>query len=212
MNANDRRLPIALLVIALVLAPAMLGVSYGLWSDQLEVNGVVHTGEVDAGWYFALCNEFHTWPNEMNPGEFEGKDVGSWSIQIDPQNDQLLHFTINNGYPSYAVDCSAKYIVKGSIPVVVRGLTIIPVSGLTNCQLSNDPDENTKKLTCDQLTVIFQNGVGLQLHPGAKTPTNLMVHVEQQAAENATYEFDAVVCVAQWNESATLEECLAAAP
>ncbi|HEY5625998.1 MAG TPA: hypothetical protein VIT93_05880 [Dehalococcoidia bacterium] len=41
---------------------------------------------------------------------------------------------------------------------------------------------------------------------------SLILHVEQEADQNAWYSFQFRVCVAQWNESATGAECEAAAP
>lgn len=199
---------LGLLLVALV----TMSVAYGLWSDTLIINGTVHTGEVDARWITqgTGCFEFYPWPNGGNYGEVEGKDVGSWDINIDNEDDRILHFTINNGYPSYAVDCQVHFMVEGTIPVIVRGTTIIPVSpNLTNCSLTGTV---AKTLKCDQLTVKFVDNLNVQLHPGDEAASSLIVHVEQPAQELAKYEFEVGVCMGQWNEAATAAECFAAAP
>ena len=201
------------LAVVLLLALALLGVGYGLWSKTLTIEGQVHTGEVDAAWTSAGCFELNSWPNppdvEADYGELLGKDVGDWDIEIDPQDDQILRFTIVNGYPSYAVDCQVHFAVEGTIPVIVLGTSVSPGDDLTNCTLSGS---NEKTLACDQLTVIFTDNLGTQLHPGDKAASSLTVHVEQPAAENGLYTFDVGVCMAQWNEGATAQECFDAAP
>lgn len=206
-------LPLVSLTLILLLAMGSLGVGYGLWSKTLSIVGQINTGEVDARWSGASCVEFHTWPalptSQSDQGEWLGKDVGAWEISIDPDDDQILHFQITNGYPSYAVDCEVHFIVEGTIPVIVRGTAIGPGPGLTGCTLDGN---NKKALSCDQLTVIFTDNLGSQLHPGDEAASSLTVHVEQPADENANYEFEVRVCMAQWNETATSGECFAAAP
>jgi len=198
-----------LLVLGLVLALASLGVAYGLWSKALTVDGTVHTGDLNADWGLATCSELHGWPGTLLPGEYLGKDVGSVEAVIDPNDAQIIHFTVNNGYPSYVADCEVEYSNTGTIPVNVVGITIIPGAGLTNCSLTGT---QTKTLTCDQLTVKFVDGITLQLDPGGDPfASSLRIHVEQAAKERTTYEFDVAVCLAQWNEHPTAEECLAAA-
>jgi hypothetical protein len=205
--------PLAALILILLLALGSLGVGYGLWSKTLTIVGKVETGEVDARWKGASCTEFHTWPSlpssPADQGELLGKDVGAWNVEVDPDDDQILHFTILNGYPSYAVDCQVHFEVQGSIPVIVRGTAVWPGQGLTNCTLTGS---NSKTLACDELTVVFTDNLGSQLHPEDEAASSLTVHVEQPADENSLYTFDVGVCMAQWNEGATAAECFAAAP
>jgi len=197
-----------LLVLTLVLALASLGVAYGLWSKVLSVEGTVNTGDLNADWDLTSCGELYGWPGPFHQGEFLGKDVGSVDAEIDPADPQILHFTVNNGYPSYVADCEVEYTNTGTIPLNVVGTTIIPEAGLTNCTLTGT---QTKTLTCDQLTVVFADGVGLQLDPDDSLASSVRIHVEQAAKERTTYEFDVGVCLAQWNEKPTSEECFAAA-
>lgn len=210
MEIRESRFPVVTTVLLLVLSLVVLGVGYGLWSKNLRIHGTIETGNVDAKWIFAGCFEFYPWPGGGNYGEYEDKDVGSWKTIIDPIDDQILHFTIENGYPSYAVDCEVHFENDGSIPVKIRGTHIIPIStNLTNCTLTGN---KTKTLECDQITVIFFDGIGSQIDPHDMAASSLMVHVEQPAEPETTYEFDVMVCMAQWNEDATAEECFAAAP
>jgi hypothetical protein len=198
-----------LLVLGLVLALASLGVAYGLWSKVLTIEGTVHTGDLNADWNLVSCGELYGWPGPFSSGEYLGKDVGSVVATIDPNNAQIVHFTVNNGYPSYVADCEVEYSNTGNIPLNVVGITIVPGAGLTNCTLTGD---QTKTLTCDQLTVKFVDGIGLQLDPGGDPfASSLRIHVEQAAKERTSYGFDVGLCLAQWNEHPTAEECLAAA-
>lgn len=195
---------LALLAGALVLGLAALGVGYGLWSKTLTVDGVVHTGDLNADWVLTSCGELHGWPGPLSPGEYLGKDVGSVSATIDQQDPQILHFSVENGYPSYVADCEVEYTNTGTIPVNVVATTIVPGAGLTNCTLTGN---QTKTLTCDQLTVVFVDGIGAQVDPHDTMASSLRIHVEQPAKERSTYEFDVLVCLAQWNESPTAQEC-----
>ncbi|HMK08145.1 MAG TPA: hypothetical protein VK449_03845 [Anaerolineales bacterium] len=207
-------LPFAGLALVLLIALATLGVGYGLWAKTLTINGEVHTGRVDARWLFGGCFEFNSWPDfPTEPGDYgeaEGKDVGTWSVRPDSADDQNLLFRIDNGYPSYAVDCEVHFQNDGTIPVRIRGFSIGAVSpNLTGCRVT---DGNPIKLECDQLTVYYYDGLGMQLHPGEQKAGSLVVHVEQPADPLSTYEFEVGICMAQWNEGATLPECFSAAP
>jgi len=207
--------PLALLVLILLLGLATVGVGYGLWAKTLNIEGTVETGKVDARWAFTHCNEFYPWPAGGNWGEVEGKEVGSFSLDYlrdqagNVLDDQILVFTIENGYPSYAVDCEVEFDVEGSIPVIVRGTSIVPGPGLSHCTLTGN---QTKTLTCDQITVVFIDNLGSQFDPPDGGASSLKVHVEQPAAQDETYTFTVQVCFAQWNEEATAEECFAEAP
>jgi len=189
---------------------AVLAVAYGLWSKTLTVGGTVHTGDLDLNWTAKLCSEFHPWPLDGNaqPGEYLGKDVGRTEATIDPSDPEILHFTVHNGYPSYAVDCQVHYKNVGSIPVNIIGITIIPGSNLTNCTVSQN---QITTLQCPELTVEYWDGIGSQVDPGSGMASSLLVHVEQGAKERTDYTFDVLICAAQWNESPTPQECFDAA-
>lgn len=205
-----RAMPVGAYILALLLALAAIGVVYGLWSKVLTIEGTVQTGRLHARWDGAICSEFYDWPwpPESN-GEVGGKEVGSTTISVDPADSNTLHLVIENGYPSYSVDCEVEYINDGTIPFLIRGTTIIPGPGLTNCVLTGN---QTKTLACNELTVVLVDGIGAQVDPGDGVASSLRVHVEQKALQNAEYTFEVKICVAQWNEFATAAQCFAAAP
>lgn len=199
----------------MILSVTMVGQGYALWRTTLTDSGIVYTGDFDASWIAVSCAEFHTWPNLPTNfpddfGEFEGKNVGSTNASIDSTDPSLIHFNADNTYPSYAVDCEVHFQNTGSIPWIIQGTTIQAVSSnLENCSLTGN---HTKTLACDELTVIYGDGIGMQVDPGDGGASSLMVHVEQPADPDSTYEFEMQVCVSQWNESATASECFAAVP
>lgn len=211
MNARKRRLPLGAMAVMLVLALATIGVAFGLWSKVLTIEGTVHTGTLHAKWSGAICSDFHPWPFGfgIEPGEFEGKDVGVTTATLDPNNNNNLILTVENGYPSYSTDCQVEFINDGSIPWKIRGISIVPTSPpLTTCTVSGN---QTVTLECDQLTVVFVDGIGAQFEPGEMAASSIRLHVEQDADQDATYQFLVSICVAQWNESPTAVQCEAAA-
>lgn len=205
---------VGFVALCLVLALAGIGIGWALWSKALTIEGTVQTGRLHARWDFNICSEFHPWPTPTPPGqvtngEVDGKDVGSTTITVDPNDNNRLLVTINNGYPSYAVDCEVEYVNDGTIPFIIQATAIIPGPGLTNCTVTGT---RTKTLTCDQLTVVFRDGLGGQVDPEEGEGSSLRVHIEQKAAQGAEYTFEVRICVAQWNEPATAAQCFAAAP
>jgi hypothetical protein len=215
MNVTRRSAPIGLIAGAILIALATVGVAYGLWSKVIVVRGEVHTGDVNVDWTFTICSEFYGWPGFTGTGEYLGKDVGSFDVEIDPADNQILHITIHNGYPSYSIDCEVEWTNTGTIPVNAIGFAINPGPGLTNCVLTGGTQSKTLK--CDQLTIVFVDNVGLQVDPGDTVASSMRLHVEQLAAQGCSsapgapcppYTFTIVYCVAQWNEPTTYTECV----
>jgi hypothetical protein len=212
-----KRTPIGLVAALLVLGLVSLGVAQGLWSKNLVLNGVVETGDLNVDWTGAACSEFHPWNPpigslaDTEPGEVLGKDVGSVTWEVDPDDAQIMHITVRNSYPSYSFDCQVEWENNGTIPVNLSGFTVWAASNnLNNCTVAGT---TTKLLNCDELTVVFVDGIDDQIDPCRFDPLactsahSLRAHVEQPAEQNATYQFSVMLCVAQWNEQATYEQC-----
>lgn len=171
---------------------AALAVGWGLWSKTLEVEGTVETGDFNAQWTDVKTNDDGPDPcTEPNPNDcdYPPKDVGSCEAWVDEENDQLLHVEIENAYPSYECTITASVKNTGTIPfnILVDGY-------------GSDP----------QLDVVCDPPDG-QVDPGETAEGSCWVHVRQEAKERSPYTAQATLCVAQWNEDATIEECLAAA-
>jgi len=179
-----------------------LAVGYGLWSKTLTVNGTVHTGNFNADWDWVTvsdqgldpCTERNpNWDPALGKCPAPAKDVGSCNAWIgtDPQD---LFILIGNAYPSYECTITAAISNTGSIPfnVLVDGY-------------SADPE----------LDIICDDPSGKQVDPGQppdnELPVSCWVHVRQEAKERSYYTASATLCVAQWNESPSIDECLAAA-
>jgi len=178
----------------LVVGLTIVGVGYGLWSKTLTVAGTVHTGNVDGKWLFWGC--FDLEPQLPDP-----KDVGTTTAQVDPADPAVLLFTVTNGYPSYTGDCEVEYTSVGSVPVKVERIEFLPGPELTGCTVHQSPSNGSFTAVCDQLTVWWADGLCTQLDPGDFVGSSLRVHVEQNAQQGSTYNFQVKVQLVQWNES-----------
>jgi hypothetical protein len=194
------------MIVALLLVLASLGVAYGLWSQTLTIHGTVHTGEVDAVWSSCECIDRGLDPSLL-PSPPIPKDVGSTTCTIDAQNPHVLHLAVENGYPSYWNSCEVHIRNAGTIPVNISGYRVVPIN-FTRASAYGAGD--------GELWVRYWDGQGVQMDPcpdeSCEQASSLQFHVEQAARENFLYEFEILVCVAQWNEGASLDQCLAASP
>jgi len=178
-----------LLCFLILLTLGSTGAGYALWSKTLYIDATINTGDVDAEWTYTSCDD-----------EEQDKDVGTITAEIDLSDSQILHFTIDNGYPCYTADCEVEFTYRGSVPGIVQSISFVPGTGLTNCQVDQSPFTGTFVAECDQLTVIWADGKGSQLHDGDFLGSSLRVHVEQPAEENSQYDFDVELQLVQWNE------------
>jgi len=165
---------IVILCLALVLVLGTMGVGYAMWDKTLFIDGTVNTGEVNAIFTTASCDD-----TGIDPGH--DKDVGSCTVT--GAGTQTLTITITNGYPCY--ECTVNFTVDNTrtIPVKVQTLSA-----------PGAPSQITVSWT--GLTV------GQQIDPGQDVPGDIHIHVEQSALENQTdvYTFTAEIYLVQWNE------------
>jgi hypothetical protein len=204
-------LPIAGLIIVISLLLISTGVAYGLWSKTLDLNGTVNTGSINVHWDGCYCadNGIDPFPNPW-PYPYpkpDPKDVGETICEVDSQDPTLMHMTVNNGYPSYFTDCEYHFENLGSLPVKIIGYKTYP-NNFTLASANGAED--------GELWVKYYDGVGSVMDPcpdddNCEQSGSVMLHVEQPAQMNSTYTFDVKICLAQWNEPATFNQCLAAA-
>lgn len=171
-----------------------LAVGYGLWSKTLTVQGTVKTGNFEADWDWAMVSDQGLDPcTPLNPNgcNYPPKDVGSCSV--DGVGTQRLVITINNAYPSYECLITARVTNTGTIPFNIVGAA--PTSPV--------PDEIDVVCGGPDLPV--------QVDPGDEAEGWCWVHVRQEAKERSDYTASAILCVAQWNEAPTFDECVASA-
>jgi hypothetical protein len=206
MDSIRHKLPIGTVVMLLMLALVTMAVGYGLWSEMLNIHGTVKTGEVDAWWTTCDCIDYGLDPNP-SPNPPKDKDVGSTACWIDDNNPHLMHVVVSNGYPSYWNNCEVHLQNTGTVPIKIRGYKVIPKNFTMASGYGEDDGE---------IWVKYWDGVDTQMdlcpHPSCEQASSLQFHVEQPALENHDYEFDVLVCVAQWNEDASMDECLEFAP
>lgn len=248
MNKRKRALPLSVLVVGLLVVLAGIGIVAGLWSKNLVINGTVETGDVNIDWVdpqgnsdgppLSVDNDCTApggpWSNPNYPCDYPDKDVAWLDCFIDEEDQQILHFEIHNGYPSYEADCEVHFRNTGSIPVNFTGYGIVPGSDLTGCGPLTTESAGELLLECDQLTIWYLDGfVGGQLDPGLPGSGSLLVHVEQPAEQSectasgdslndswfldgqtlictstVSYDFSVKFCFSQWNEDASLVDCV----
>jgi predicted ribosomally synthesized peptide with SipW-like signal peptide len=120
---------LGLISLALVLALGALGVGYAHWSDTVVINQTVETGKVCIGFSKQITSE-------PDPGEAEGKDVGSISCDfIGPIKGYVLYTGVPkpvytgvkvwmlNAYPCYQTAVVVDVANCGNIPVKIEPLT-----------------------------------------------------------------------------------------
>jgi hypothetical protein len=178
------------------------------------------------------------WPDFNNTAHV-AKDVGECHLTIGDVNgkpptgfgDQVAYVTITNAYPSYECTITLYISNTGSIPFnIVSADLILPpgLDGEIETVTAGDPGVDQ----CDPSTL-----VDAQVDPGDEEPFTCTVHVAQNAEQSTctgafttddsggptvegedcgdpgtTYEFAIDVCVAQWNEDPTAEQCKAPDP
>jgi hypothetical protein len=125
---SKKALPVGTMFLVLVIALALLGVGYALWSETLTIQGTVQTGEVDV--------EFSTHPVEecidINgvltcPEPLEKADAANCTVEFlggetDPNGDNganLLQVTVTGMYPSYHCKVGFDVTSTGNVPVHV---------------------------------------------------------------------------------------------
>jgi len=130
-----------------MMALMVTGISYGMWSKTLYINGTVETGKVDAELHAIESNDdgfgavtetedpsecgTWTWKGWDTKWEWSGsrynKNVGECTISAEG-GVQELTVTLTNAYPYYCP--SVAYVIKntGSIPVKIESIKLIKVS------------------------------------------------------------------------------------
>lgn len=165
---------IGLLCLALVLALGTLGVGYALWSEDLYIDGYIETGDVDVDWSLV-----DWWADDP-------KDASSIDAYI---IDDTLYVDIYNAYPSIWYYVMFDIHCVGSVPVHLGDFVIsrgnLPSLATLNIYMIDWPDWPI---------------VPIQLHESNVAYGVIEIHLDNDAAENATYTFSAQITAGQWNE------------
>jgi hypothetical protein len=150
-----------------------VGISYAMWDKTLLINGEVNTGKVDL-----KCVSVADDDVGIDPGK--DKNVADTTAWIDATDPQIIHILITNGYPCYYVYVHCTVLNTGTIPVKLQDIihTSVP----------------------SELTVEASDSIGEQVDPGKHRDYTVYIHIEQSAAELATYSFTVELWFVQWNE------------
>lgn len=185
----NKRLPLGLLAILLIVLLAGVGVAYGLWSETLLIAGTVRTGEVNVEFTDIQVIEKVGTPNGLidEPQE-KASATNCYAVmaQVPTGNPETLAISVTGAYPSY--HCFVKFAVKstGSVPVhIYKPEAVVP--GPTNpswVSLQNCYDND------------------LQLHQGDKATCEILIHFtnDDNVDENKMYLFKYQIEARQWNE------------
>ncbi len=171
MNGK-RTLPFGLLTIAVVLALALMGVAYALWSETLSISGTVSTGAVDVAFQNATDDD-----DGIDPGY--DKNVADCTVELGANGDSMT-INITNGYPSYTCTVSYEFFNSGTIPVILNDISESIPPELTVMQTG--PEE------------------GYQLDANQHAEATIAIHVDQEAEENENYTLSKSFWWVQWNE------------
>ena len=124
---------------AVMIALMVAGISYGMWSKTLYINGTMSTGTVDAKFTLVASNdpsdsldpsECGTWTLTDNElvwnGERYDKDVATTTVQ--GADTDTLSVSVSNAYPCYYAGVGFTIDNVGSIPVKIKSIELIKVS------------------------------------------------------------------------------------
>lgn len=193
----------------LVFALASVGVGYGLWSQELLINGFVFTGEMDAELSLEEIDESASFDGLCPAGGFsigkdcdddgslnddmeaEGKDVGLCTARL--INPYTMEVVLRNTYPSF--NCFIRWDVhnSGSIPIHIYRPDYFYNGDYVGGAI-NTPELHVNGWPPDCFADLTQ------LEPSQRAFCNLHIHVNQPARENSEYRFQIRVFSRQWNE------------
>lgn len=206
MKAMRKRGGVTILSLVLLLALLSVGVSYGLWSKTLFIEGTVNTGRVHAKWSNASSSD-RTGALDMNLDPNGNvievpKDVGRLICEINTEDPQILDFTVINGYPSYYADCEGEWTNDGTIPVKIVALRAGPAGGpIVDIPHDTWVDMDLNGDGANDINLQVVNGLCTQVHPGETEAYSIKIHVKQAAPQNAELKFVVEVQLNQWNEA-----------
>lgn len=204
-----------------VLALALMGFGFAKWSDNVTIIASASTGELSWGWVSGSFMQQDTGPDvtcddgldEVRPAP-EGKNVGSTTGDFTDTNGDgvldLLTVTVDNAYPCYYNEISAKVENSGTIPVIIghailktwSGGSYILLDGYTYAMHKDGTVTQYDGSTPDTevIEINWMNNYDVQQHPGTKLEESFEFHVLQPAEQNHTYTFSVSLEAVQWNE------------
>lgn len=201
---------------ALMVALAMTGTAYALWSKALFIEGYVETGTVNAEFVYAFTDDDESVDDPakdslddgldpaasgIDPKDRYDKNVAYSEAYINDEDPQIAYVNIYNAYPSYYTTAWFDIVNTGSIPVKIQSVLIngIPVMPSEPTGFDLDDDGDT-----DVTIHVSEITIGLQIDPWywneEVAQMDLDIHVEQGAKQNSNYYFEVEILLVQWNE------------
>jgi hypothetical protein len=184
--------------------------------------------------FWTWPDEPEAFPDDF--GEFLGKDVGWFTVAINQTDRQILEIEVHNAYPSYAFDCELHWENTGSIPVnfidydvVFEGSScdrsgtdeIIFDCGVFTIVIVNDigqvdPGEERGRSYIFHVEQPAEqsdcsatgSGTPWQIGGPNPLPANNAAGLDCDPETLVDYSFQIKLCVAQWNEAATYQQCV----
>ncbi len=185
-----KSLPVLMLALGVIVALAVAGVAYGLWAEELTLEGTVNTGEVDVGLSLESVDEL-VWVNGdliSEPAEkAPAADCEATLVDSDDMSDgyETLTITVDGAYPGWR--CEVWFNVENldNVPVLIHEPA--QISGpawayIDDCYYDDTQLEQGEAEYC-LLVIEFFNEDGVE--------------------ENATYTFEFSILAHQWNEEPT---------
>jgi hypothetical protein len=164
--------------LVLVLCLAVVGIGYATWEKNLEIDGTVGTGILDAQW-----EEVMAWDTD---DDVPGKDVSDIMCEADPADPQILILTVTNAYPCIDYYNMVDIVNTGTIPLDVIEIVLNnPSSAYLTVELL---DENLEPLE-----------LPAQVEPDEALTVVIHLHLEQAAPQGESMTLSATVFTAQWN-------------
>lgn len=215
------------LLMLAVVGVGLIGVSYGVWSQQMQVEGVVVTDDMDINYDKAFTND----DNFIDDVDKDDGDDGQCALlgpgscdpsgpgvidAIDPRYDKhigtctasidmastggKIQIHIFDGYPSYW--CTMWFDVDndGSVPIKLDKVLLNGSEILPSSDNLIDADQDTDD---DMMVHVSELTLCDQFDPGATIQGNVDTHIEQGAdeAEAMSYELEFIYVI--WNEDTT---------
>jgi hypothetical protein len=212
---NKMKSKMVALFATLMIALMLVGVSYGLWSKILTIEGYVETGYVDAEFTGAFTDDDGIVDDVLNDKDDTGldpaasgvdpkgryeQDVGCSEAYFDPET---AYVNIYNSYPSYYTTAWFDIKNTGTIPVKIQSVrisdgttwwTVIP-SEVNVFDLDGDGK-------CDVSIHVTEITLGQKIEKESTARMDLDIHVLEDAPQDSYLElyFTVEILLVQWNE------------
>lgn len=184
----NKRLPLGLLAILLIVLLAGVGVAYGLWSETLTIDGTVNTGEVNVKFGDVNIKEGVAVNGKLTipePSEKANAANCSYEIKGAGTDSETLVITTEGAYPSWHCFVTYEVVSTGNVPVHIYQPKVA----------SNH--NNYSWVTFEQC---YKDDT--QLHYNETAECTILIHFtnDDNLNENSVYTFLYQIEARQWNE------------